>query len=65
LDKNVDHVAVLIHRTPQVLALAVDHHEDLVQEPGVAESTPSAFQGAERSQGRTSGTTAGPSRMRR
>jgi hypothetical protein len=33
LDQDVDHVAVLIHGTPQMLLLAVDSNEDLVQVP--------------------------------
>ena len=44
LDKNVDHVAVLIHRAPEILALTVDRHEHLVQEPRISESTLSALQ---------------------
>jgi hypothetical protein len=34
-----DHVAVLIHGTPQILLLAVDSNEDLVQVSGIAEPT--------------------------
>ena len=44
LDENVDQVAVLIHRAPEILALTVDRHEHLVQEPRISESTLSAFQ---------------------
>jgi len=36
---NVNHVAVLIDRTPQIVALPADRDEDLVQKPGVSEST--------------------------
>jgi hypothetical protein len=39
LDQDVDHVAVLIHNTPQIVLLAVDSNEDLVQVPVVAEPT--------------------------
>ena len=38
LHQDVDHVAVLIHRTPQILLLAVDSNEDLVQVPSIAEA---------------------------
>jgi hypothetical protein len=38
LDKNADHVTVLIDRAPEILALAVDGHEDFVQVPRIAES---------------------------
>jgi len=38
-DQDVDHVAVLIHGTPQILPLALDSNEDLVQVPVVAEPT--------------------------
>ena len=44
LDENIDQIAVLIDRTPEILALTVDRHEDFVQEPRIAESTLSAFQ---------------------
>ena len=44
LDENVDHVAVLIHRAPEILALTVDRHEDFIQEPRISESTLSALQ---------------------
>ena len=39
LHENVDYIAVLIQRTPEILALTVDRDEDFVQEPGVAETT--------------------------
>ena len=38
LDEDVDHVTVLVNGTPQILPLALDVHEQLVQEPGVAAS---------------------------
>ena len=44
LDEDIDQVPVLIHGAPQILALTVDRHEDLVQEPRIAESTLSSFQ---------------------
>ena len=44
LDENVDQVAVLIHRAPEILALTIDRHEDFVQEPRIAESTLPALQ---------------------
>ncbi len=39
LHQDVDHVAVLIHRTPQILPLAADGDEDLVEMPSIAEPT--------------------------
>ena len=44
LHENIDHVTVLIHCSPEILALPVDRHEDLVQEPRISESTLSALQ---------------------
>ena len=44
LDQDIDHVAVLIHGAPQILLLAVDSNEDLVQVPVIAESTLSSLQ---------------------
>jgi hypothetical protein len=44
LDKNIDHVAVLIHRAPEILPLTVDRHEDLVEKPRISESTLSSLQ---------------------
>ena len=44
LYKDVNHVTVLIHRAPQILALTVDRHEDFVQEPRISESTLSSLQ---------------------
>ena len=38
LQQNVDHVTVLVDGTPEILQLAVDSKEDLVQMPVVAES---------------------------
>ena len=44
LDQDVDHVAVLIHGTPQILLLAVDSNEDLIQVPVVAQPSLSSLQ---------------------
>jgi len=43
LNQDVDHVAVLVHGTPQILLLAVDSHEDLVQVPVVAQPSLTCF----------------------
>ena len=32
LDEDIDHITVLIHRTPEVLTFALDRDEDLVQD---------------------------------
>ena len=44
LYENVDHIAVLIHCAPEILALPVDGNEDFVQEPRIAETTLTTFQ---------------------
>ena len=44
LDQDVDHVAVLIHGTPEILLLAIDSNEDLIQVPVVAEPSLSSLQ---------------------
>ena len=44
LYEDVNQVTVLIHRAPEILALTVDRHEDLVQEPRISESTLSSLQ---------------------
>ena len=44
LYEDVDQITVLIHRAPEILALTVDRHEDLVQEPRISESTLSSLQ---------------------
>src|SRR5215471_18819502 len=44
LDQNVDHVAVLIHGTPQIPLLAVDSNEDLIQVPVVTQPSLSSLQ---------------------
>ncbi len=45
LDKDVDHVAVLVDRTPEIVSLALDGHEEFVQVPGVAQATLSPLEG--------------------
>ena len=44
LDQNVDHVAVLIHGTPQILLFAIDSNEDFIQMPLVAQPSLSSLQ---------------------
>ena len=44
LYEDVDQITVLIHRAPEILALTVDRHEDVIQEPRISESTLSALQ---------------------
>ena len=44
LDQDVDHIAVLIHGTPQILLLTVDSNKDLVQVPVVAEPALTSLQ---------------------
>ena len=44
LNEALDHVAVLVDRTPEMLALAVDRDEDLVKEPRISRSTLFPFQ---------------------
>jgi hypothetical protein len=44
LDEDIDQVAVLIHRAPEILALTIDRREDFVEEPRISESTLSALQ---------------------
>ena len=39
LHKNIDHVAVLIDGTPQIVPLTIDRDEHFVQKPSIAEST--------------------------
>jgi hypothetical protein len=46
LDQNVDHVAFLIHGSPEILLLAIDSNENLIQIPVVAQlslSSPSIY----------------------
>ena len=44
LDEDVDHVAVLIHCTPEILPFAVDRNKDFVQEPRITETALSSLQ---------------------
>ena len=52
LYKDVDHVAVLIHGTPEILLPAVDSNEDFVQVPNIAEAAlmPLQFSGIVRTE---------------
>src|SRR5579864_1907645 len=52
LNQDVDHVAVLIHRTPEILLLAVDANENFVQVPHIAEAAlaPLQFSGIVRTE---------------
>jgi hypothetical protein len=47
LNQDIDHVAVWIHGTPEILLLAVDSNENLLQVPHIAETplTPLQFSG--------------------
>ena len=44
LYKDVNQVTVLVHGTPEILALTVNRDEDFVQKPRIAESTLAALQ---------------------
>ena len=44
LHEDIDQVTLLVHRAPQILALAIDPHEHFVQEPGIAESPVTSLQ---------------------
>ncbi len=44
LDEEVDQVTILIHGTPQILALPVDRDQHFVQEPCIAETAVPALQ---------------------
>jgi hypothetical protein len=52
LNQDVDHVAVLIHGTPEILLLPVDSNEDFVQVPNISEAalTPLQFSGIARTE---------------
>src|SRR4051794_11088995 len=39
LNQDVDHIAVLIHRPPQIVLLSIDSNKNFVQMPSVAEAT--------------------------
>ena len=56
LDEDVDHITVLINRTPEILPLAVDRDEDFVQEPRIAETTLDVVSVSVRTPGRISNT---------
>ena len=43
LSIDIDHFSILIHSTPQILLLAIDLHEDLVDEERIAITTVSPF----------------------
>jgi hypothetical protein len=44
LNQDVDHVALWIHGTPEILLLAVNSNENLVQVPHITETTLTALQ---------------------
>jgi hypothetical protein len=44
LHQDIDDVAVLMDSPPEVLQLAVDFQEKLIQMPGVTEATPQSLQ---------------------
>ena len=44
LDEDVDHIAVLVDGTPEMLTLALDVDEELVQVPRIAQSPFSPLQ---------------------
>ncbi len=44
LEQDVDHVAVLVDRTPEIALLATDVHEEFIQVPRIAQSTLSLFE---------------------
>jgi hypothetical protein len=52
LNQDVDHVAVLVHGTPEILLLAIDPNEDFVQVPNISEAalTPLQFSGIVRTE---------------
>jgi hypothetical protein len=39
LNQDVDHISILIHSPPEVMALFLDGHEELVQVPNVSQSS--------------------------
>ena len=45
-DQDIEHVAILIHRSPKIMALAADRDEQLVYVPDIAETTLSPPQSA-------------------
>ena len=44
LHKDIEHISILIHRSPQILSLATDGEEDLTQVPFVATARATATQ---------------------
>ena len=42
LHQDIEHLTVLVDRPPQILAIALDGYEELVQRPGVAQWSASA-----------------------
>ena len=41
---DIDHFSILIHRTPQILLLTIDLHEDLIDVKRIAVTTVSLFE---------------------
>ena len=46
LDENVDHVAVLVDSTPEIVSLAPNVHEELIQVPRITQATLSPLEPA-------------------
>src|SRR4051794_2932207 len=44
LHQNIEHVAVLVNGTPEIVLLATDAEKDLIHEPFVARSGPTSLQ---------------------
>ena len=44
LHQNVEDVVVLIHRTPQVMALAIDRQENFIEMPFIPRARPTSLQ---------------------
>ena len=44
LDEDINHVAVLVHRAPEILAPTIDRDEDFVQEPRISEAAFASLQ---------------------
>ena len=45
-DQHVEHITILVHRSPKIMALAADRNEHLAHVPDVAEATLSLPQSA-------------------
>ncbi len=41
LDQDIDHVTVLVHSAPEIVPSTLDVHEELVEVPGIAQTTAS------------------------